>query len=177
MHLDARHDRFDLNAPFRISRGVRTATEVITVTLTDGALTGRGEGVPYPRYGESIDSTLAEIEAVRSAIEAGAGRIDLLSRMKPGAARNAVDCALWDLETRRSGSAVADAIGAPAPTQLASALTIVIDVPDAMQAAAALVADAPLLKVKVDGHDPERQLRAARAGAPDSRMIVDPNES
>ena len=177
MHLDARHDRFDLNAPFRISRGVRTATEVITVTLTEGASTGRGEGVPYPRYGESIESTLAEIEAVRATIESGAGRSELLSQMKPGAARNAVDCALWDLETRRSGVGVADAIGAPSPTPLASALTIVIDVPDAMRAAAALVADSPLLKIKVDGHDPERQVRAARAGAPKPRMIVDPNES
>ena len=98
--LRARHDRFALSRPFRIARGVKTAADVVTVEIADGGVTGRGEGVPYPRYGESIEGSLAEIEGVRPAIEAGAGRAELLALLMPGAARNAVDCALWDLEAK-----------------------------------------------------------------------------
>lgn len=173
----ARHDRFDLIKPFRISRGVKTQADVVTVTLTEGGLQGRGEGVPYPRYGESIDSALAAIEAVRPAIEQGAGREALLSLMPAGAARNAVDCALWDLESRLAGKSVAELLGVPEPQPLASALTIVIDSPIAMGVAARQVATAPLLKVKVDAKLPDAQIRAVRSAAPDARLIVDPNES
>jgi len=175
--LRAQHDRFPLSRPFRIARGVKTAAEVITVTITQGGVTGRGEGVPYPRYGESVESALAEIEQVRAAVEAGAGRQALLSLLSPGAARNAIDCAMWDLEARQLGQDVAHMLGAPAPERLVSALTIGIDTPDAMAQAAAAVAGAPLLKVKVDGKDPAAQLRAVRAAAPDAALIVDPNES
>ncbi|MES2441869.1 MAG: N-acetyl-D-Glu racemase DgcA [Pseudomonadota bacterium] len=175
--LRAQHDSFALNRPFRISRGVRTRTEVITVTVGQGDAAGRGEGVPYPRYGESIESVLAEIEGVRGAIEGGADRQALLGLLEPGAARNAVDCALWDLEARQAGRTVAELIGAPAPERLVSALTVVIDTPEAMAAAAAAIANAPLLKVKVDAHDPAAQIRAVRAVAPDAALIVDPNES
>lgn len=175
--LHAQHDRFALNAPFRISRGIKTAADVVTVTVSESGAVGRGEGVPYPRYGESIESALAAVEQVREAIEAGADRQALLSLLAPGAARNAIDCALWDLEARRSGRDVAAIIGAPAPERLASALTIVIDTPEAMAAAAARLADAPLLKIKVDANDPEAQIRAVRAAAPRAALIVDPNES
>lgn len=175
--LDARHDRFALNRPFRISRGVRTATDVVTVSIGEGEVTGRGEGVPYPRYGESVESVLAQIEDARAFIEAGGSRADVRDTMPAGAARNAVDCALWDLEARLAGTSVASMIGAPEPARLESALTVGIDTPDAMAAAAARVADAPLLKVKVDANEPEAQLRAVRAAAPAPRMIVDPNES
>lgn len=175
--LDVQHDSFALTRPFRISRGVKTAAEVVTVTLRQGDVVGRGEGAPYPRYGESIESTLAAIEGIRGAIEGGVDRQALLTQLPPGAARNAVDCALWDLEARLSGRGVAEAIGAPAPVTLASALTIVIDTPDAMAAAAAEIAGIPLLKVKVDALDPEAQLRAVRAAAPNPKLIVDPNES
>lgn len=175
--LSARHDRFALSRPFRISRGVKTAADVVTVTIADGEATGRGEGVPYPRYGESVESVLAQVEAIGGLIAAGAGRNALREVMPAGAARNAVDCALWDLEARLSGISVATAIGAPAPGRLVSALTIGIDVPDAMARAATAVASAPLLKVKVDANDPEAQLCAVRAAAPDAALIVDPNES
>ena len=175
--LRAQHDRFALTHPFRISRGVKTQADVVTVTIEAGGVTGRGEGVPYPRYGESIETALAEIERVRAAIEDGADRAALMSLLKPGAARNALDCALWDLESRKSGKSVAAMIGAPEPVRLASALTVVIDTPDAMAAAAGAIAGAPLLKIKVDANDPEAQLRAVRAAAPGCRMIVDPNES
>lgn len=175
--LHAQHDRFALTHPFRIARGVKTAADVITVTLREGDLVGRGEGVPYPRYGESVESALAAVEQVRALVEGGAGRAELLKALEPGAARNAIDCALWDLEARRKGRDVASLIGAPAPERLASALTIVIDTPEAMAGAAAAVAHAPLLKVKVDANEPEAQIRAVRAAAPDAALIVDPNES
>lgn len=175
--LRAQHDRFALSRPFRISRGVKTAADVVTVTIAQGEVAGRGEGVPYPRYGESIESALDEIEAARAAIEAGATRDELLTTMRPGAARNAVDCALWDLEARLSGCSVAEMIGNPQPEMLASALTIGIDQPGAMGAAAREIAGAPLIKVKVNTDAPDAQLAAVRAAAPDARLIVDPNES
>jgi L-alanine-DL-glutamate epimerase-like enolase superfamily enzyme len=175
--LDARHDRFALNRPFRISRGVRTETEVITVTIRDGDAVGRGEGVPYPRYGESIETALDAIEEVSLAIEDGADRQALMALLPAGAARNAVDCALWDLEARLSGRSVAELLGAPTPGRIASALTVVIDTPEAMARAAAELAGVPLLKIKVDANDPAAQIRAVRAAAPGPALIVDPNES
>lgn len=170
--LSARHDRFPLSRPFRIARGVKLAADVVTVEVGEGAVVGRGEGVPYPRYGESIDSALAAIEAVRELIEAGASREELLSAMPAGAARNAVDCALWDLEAQFSGKAVGEPL-----RPITSALTIGIDTPEAMAAAARDAAGAPLLKMKVDAEDPAARIRAVRAAAPDAALIVDPNES
>ena len=175
--LDARHDRFALNAPFRISRGVKIAADVVTVTLSEGEVTARGEGVPYPRYGESVESVLAQIESARSALEGGAGRAEIARQMPPGAARNAVDCALWDLESKRTGQSVAALIGAPPPGRIATALTVVIDTPEAMASSAAGMAAAPLLKIKVDASGPEAMVRAIRAAVPSATLIVDPNES
>lgn len=175
--LAAQADRFALARPFRISRGVKNAADVVTVTIAGDGQVGRGEGVPYGRYGETVESALAQIEQVRPAIVAGVGRMELLSLLPPGAARNALDCALWDWEAAQAGRDVAALLGTPEPAALASALTIVIDTPEAMQAAARAVAAAPLLKVKVDALDPEAQLRAVRRAAPDAALIVDPNES
>jgi L-Ala-D/L-Glu epimerase len=175
--LHARHDRFELSRPFRIARGVKTAADVITISICEGAAEGRGEAVPYPRYGESVESALAAVEQVRGLIESGAGRDALLDALPAGAARNALDCALWDLEARLAGRTVADMIGAPAPDRIVSALTVGIDAPEAMARAAAAIADAPLIKVKVDANEPEAQIRAVRAAAPDADLIVDPNES
>lgn len=175
--LRAQHDRFALSRPFRIARGVKTAADVITVTVSEGGVEGRGEGVPYPRYGESVETSLAAIEQVRAAIEAGAGRQALQSLLPPGAARNAVDCALWDLEARMAGIDVAGLAGMAAPGRLASALTIGIDTPEAMAQVALRHSGAPLLKVKVDSDDPAARIRAVRAAAPAVALIVDPNES
>ena len=174
--LHAQHDRFALSRTFRISRGVKTAADVITVTITEGETAGRGEGVPYPRYGESVEATLAAVAEARAAVEAGAGREALQSLLPPGAARNAVDCALWDLEARLSGVDVASRTGV-SPGRLVSAITLGIDTPEAMAEAAARHADAPLLKVKVDAEDPAARIRAVRAAAPRAALIVDPNES
>jgi L-alanine-DL-glutamate epimerase-like enolase superfamily enzyme len=175
--LDARHDRFPLSRPFRIARGVKTVADVVTVTIREGDKVGRGEAVPYPRYGESHASALAGIARVRELIEQKAGRLDLLEALEPGAARNALDCALWDLEARLSGRNVTSMIGGPAPGPIATALTVTIDHPEVMARAAAAVADAPLLKIKVDGGEPAAMIRAVRAAAPGPALIVDPNES
>lgn len=175
--LRARHDRFALSRPFRISRGTKVAADVVTVELTADGATGRGEGVPYPRYGENVESVLAQIAGVRGALEAGAGRTELLAILAPGAARNAVDCALWDLEAKLAGKTVGQIIGAPDGASIPTALTIGIDTPEAMAAAAELLADVPLIKVKVDAHDPASAIRAVRAAAPTAALIVDPNES
>ena len=174
--LHAQHDSFPLNRPFRISRGVKNVAEMVTVTIRDGDRIGRGEAVPYPRYGESPATALAAIEGVRALIEKGAGRAELLRALPAGAARNAVDCALWDLEAKLSGRDVATMIGGAAPAPLPSALTIIIDTPEVMGRAAEAAANAPLLKVKVDADDPAARIRAVRAAAPEAALIVDPNE-
>lgn len=175
--LQVQGEAFPLITPFRISRGIKTVAEVVTVKLTQDGLAGRGECVPYPRYGETVESTIAAIEAARDALEQGAGREDVLRIMPAGAARNAVDCAIWDLEMHTSGTNVAAYLGmepiGPTPT----AITIGLDTPSAMGAAARTLAHVPLIKVKVDRNDPSSQLRAVRAAAPDPRLIVDPNES
>ncbi len=164
--LSAVHEALALHSPFRISRGVKTQADVIVATITGDGRIGRGEAVPYARYGETVANVLAQIDGVRAAIEAGADRAALATLLPPGAARNAIDCALWD----RDGAAP------PAPARVASAITIVIDRPDAMHAAAARVAHVPLLKIKVDASDPAAQIRAVRAAAPGPDLIVDPNE-
>jgi L-alanine-DL-glutamate epimerase-like enolase superfamily enzyme len=176
-HLDVAHDRFGLSTPFRISRGVKTAADVVTVTLRDGGTVGRGEAVPYARYGEGIEDTIAAIHAIAPALNEGAGRQDLAALLPAGAARNAVDCALWDLEARLAGTTVAALAGLDEPVALPSAITIGLDTPDAMARAAAKVATVPLLKVKVDRTDPAAQIAAIRSVAPLPRLIVDPNES
>lgn len=175
--LRAQHDRFPLIRPFRIARGTKTAADVVTVTIGEGDWSGRGEAVPYPRYGETIDGALAAIERVRPLIERGAGRTELLDALPAGAARNAIDCALWDLEARLTGRDVAAMIGGQAVEAMPSAMTIVIDAPEAMARDAAGLAEAPVLKIKVDSSEPAAQIRAVRSAAPMAKLIVDPNES
>jgi L-alanine-DL-glutamate epimerase-like enolase superfamily enzyme len=175
--LNARHDRFGLNAPFRISRGVRTETDVVTVTIGQGEHVGRGEGVPISRYAETIESSLAAIATITPLIEAGGSRADLAAAMPANAARTAVDNALWDLEARLAGTTVAALAGIAEPRPVPTAITISIDTPEAMASAAARFADVPLLKVKVDREDPQARIAAVRSVAPKPRLIVDANES
>jgi L-alanine-DL-glutamate epimerase-like enolase superfamily enzyme len=174
--LVARHEALPLARPFRISRGVKTVADVVVVELTEDGVTGRGEGVPYPRYGESVEGVLAAIKTARAAVEAGTECRELLTLLRPGAARNAVDCALWDLEVKRTGTSVAARLRRSPLEPIVSALTIVIDTPDAMAAAALAVAQVPLIKVKVGADDPAARIRAVRTAAPDAMLIVDPNE-
>lgn len=175
--LSATQRNWPLTSPFRIARGVKTVAETVEVGLREGEHEGRGESVPYARYGESSASVLAQIAGVRANLEAGAGRAELHALLPPGAARNALDLALWDLESRQSGVAVAARLGQPPLEEIVSALTLSLDTPERMGAAAAAVASAALIKVKVDASSPAERIRAVRQSAPQSRLIVDPNES
>jgi L-alanine-DL-glutamate epimerase-like enolase superfamily enzyme len=175
--LNVTQESWPLATPFRISRGVKTVANVIVVEIREGAARGRGEGVPYARYGETPESVLEQVRGATEAIVAGATREQLSALLPPGAARNAVDCALWDLSASLTGQSVTAQLGNGPLFGLISALTVGLDTPDAMKAAALQLRDAPLIKVKVDATDPEAQLRAVRSGAPHARLIVDPNES
>ena len=173
--LEAVHVSTPLNAAFAISRGAKTSAETVRVRLTDGDNAGRGESVPYGRYGETVDSVLAEIEAARDAIEAGISREALQSLMKPGAARCAVDCALWDLEAKKTGKLVWQLAGLPEPRPVETAMTITLDAPEAM-ADAARAAPGRLLKLKLGGAGDLARLQAVHAARPGARLIADANE-
>ena len=169
-------ESWPLERPFRISRGVKTAADVVIVEITAGSVTGRGECVPYPRYGESVDSVAAQIRSISSSLEQGASRGECRKLLPAGAALNAIDCALWDLEAHASGQSVDRMLNLPRPATLTTALTVGLDTPEEMGIAAARMAAAPVIKVKVDGYAPERQLRAVHGAAPNVRLIVDANE-
>ncbi|MEG9528249.1 MAG: dipeptide epimerase, partial [Hyphomicrobiales bacterium] len=170
-------ERFPIAGAFTISRGSRTEIAVVVATITDGDTVGRGECVPYPRYGESVESVSALIAGQAEAIAAGIGREELMARMKAGAARNALDCALFDLEAKRQGRPAWSIAGLPEPRPAITAYTLSLGTPEGMAEAARKAAHRPLLKVKLGGDgDPER-IAAVRAGAPESRLIVDANEA
>lgn len=175
--LSAVHAPFRLNRPFRISRGIKSVADTVFVEISQGDRTGRGESVPYARYAETIDTVLAQIADVRSEIEAGADRARLLEIMPAGAARNALDCALWDLEAKTGGKSVLDIIGWDQLKPVATAITVSLDTPENMAASARTLAQVPLLKIKVDANDPLAAVRAVREAAPKPKIIVDPNES
>jgi len=173
LEIRATRDVFALRSAFTISRGSRTEAQVLTAHVTDGAAAGRGECVPYPRYGESPDSVAAQIEGLATE---GLTRETLAERLPPGAARNAVDCALWDLEAKRAGRRVWQLAGLAAPGPEITAFTLSLDAAPAMRAAAAENAHRPLLKVKLGTPDDMPRLEAVRQGAPAARIIVDANE-
>ena len=175
--LNVRHRTLPLRAPFRISRGVKHAADVVTVEFEQAGCVGRGESVPYPRYGESVASVVDEIEALRNDLCAGMGRDELQARLSPGAARNAVDTALWDLEARLCHVPVWAQLARPPHSPVVTALTVSLDTPQAMEQAATRIADARLIKIKVDAEDPVARIDAVRRAAPSARLIVDPNES
>ena len=167
---------FPIAGVFTISRGSKTEAEVILCTIREGDNAGRGECVPYKRYGETTAGVLAQIEAVRAAVESGIDRLALIKAMPAGAARNAVDCALWDLEAKAGGAPAAARI-APSPRPLETAYTLSLGEPGAMAAQARANAGRPLLKVKIGGGDGDiARIRAVRNAAPASRIILDANE-
>ncbi|MDK4734199.1 N-acetyl-D-Glu racemase DgcA [Rhizobium sp. CNPSo 3490] len=174
--LDIQMNSFPIAGTFTISRGAKTKAEVISCEVTEECAQGHGECVPYRRYGETMESVLAQIEAARPLIESGISRDDLLSAMPPGAARNAVDCALWDLEAKRTGQTVAARLGLTALKPLTTAYTISLGEPEVMAAQAREHAGRALLKVKVGTSDDESRIRAVRAAAPDAAIILDANE-
>ena len=169
-------ERFPIRGKFTISRGSRTEAVVVAVSLSDGTHRGRGECLPYPRYGETPEGVVAAIEAMGPALAAGMDRAALQAAMKPGAARNALDCALWDLEAKRAGQPVWRLAGLTAPEPVITAFTLSLDTADAMRAKAAENAHRPLLKIKLGTPDDLPRLKAVREGAPAARLIIDANE-
>lgn len=165
-------ETFALNTPFTISRGSKTEARVITVSITRGGITGRGECVPYARYGESLDSVAAQIAGLPDDI----GRAALQQALPPGAARNAVDCALWDLQAKSEGRPAWQIAGLAPPQPVEIAFTLSLDTPEAMRAAAARNAHRAILKVKLGTPADMPRLEAVRQGAPGVRLIIDANE-
>lgn len=170
--ITATEDRFPLAQPFTISRGTKTEAQVLTVRLTRGGVTGWGECVPYARYGETLDSVRAAVGALPSSIT----RQDLQDALASGAARNAVDAALWDLEAKQAGVRVWALAGLPRPRPVVTAFTLSLGSPDEMKEAARQNAHRPILKIKLGTADDMPRLEAVRAGAPRCRIIVDANE-
>jgi L-Ala-D/L-Glu epimerase / N-acetyl-D-glutamate racemase len=176
LKIEAREEIFPLHQPFRISRGSRTEASVITVSASDGQYTGRGEGVPITRYNQSTDSVLEQINFIAGVLDLN--RDKLAELLPPGAARNALDCALWDLEAKRSGKRAWELANIPFVAKIASSFTISLDAPAKMRDAAAAAIGLPILKLKLrgDDHDVER-VKAVRAATPSARLLIDANES
>lgn len=169
-------EHFPIAGRFVISRGAKTEAVTVVATIRDRGAKGRGEAVPYARYGESVESVVMQIEQVRDAIEQGLEPAGLRAILPPGAARNALDCALWDLAAKRAGVRVHQLIGLPAPVPVITAFTISVGTPDEM-AEAAKACGRPLLKIKLAGKgDPDR-IAAVRRAVPDATLIVDANEA
>lgn len=175
--LSARIESFPLRQHFTISRGTKTETIVVTATVSDGDFSGQGECGPNIRYDETPDSVLAQIEALAPAVESGLDRAALQNALPPGAARNALDCALWDYEAKRTGTPVWRRAGLEAPRSLTTAFTLSADTPDAMARDAATNADRPILKLKLTGDEDLARVRAVHEAAPQAQLIVDANEA
>ena len=170
MRIDVTHDVFKLAQVFTIARGSRTEAKVVTVHLDDGTHRGWGECVPYARYGETLDSVEAQIAGF-------SGRwCDLQEELPAGAARNALDCALWDHAAKMAGKPVWAMLDLPKPGPMITAFTLSLDTPEKMKLSAAKHAHRPLLKIKLGTPDDMARLEAVRAGAPDAKIIVDANE-
>ena len=172
--LDAHIERWPIEGGFAISRGAKTEAVVIVARVSRGNFIGRGECVPYGRYSETPEGTLA---AVRELGGRSLDRAALQKLMPPGAARNGLDCALWDLEAKETGRRIWDLLGLPAPTPLTTAFTISLGTPQSMAEATAKAAHRPLLKIKLGGDGDVERIRAVRKAAPKSELIVDANEA
>jgi L-alanine-DL-glutamate epimerase-like enolase superfamily enzyme len=175
--LSVRHESWPIKGAFTISRGSRTAAEVVVAELDDGNVKGRGECVPYPHYGESVAGVVADIEGLADAVADGLDRAGLQTAMVAGAARNALDCAFWDLEAKRAGRRAWDLAGLDEPEPAVTAFTISVGPAEGMAADAAANRDRPLLKVKLAGPGDLERIEAVRAAAPAARLVVDANEA
>jgi L-alanine-DL-glutamate epimerase-like enolase superfamily enzyme len=170
-------ERWPIRGRFTISRGAKHEAVVVVATISDGASSGRGECVPYPRYGESVEGVVAAIEACAPAIAAGLDRDGLQALLPPGAARNALDCALWDLEAKISGRSAAELAGLGPLRTVETAFTISLASPEEMAASACEAAHYPLIKLKLGGDGDEARLAAIRDAVPNARLIADANEA
>lgn len=174
--LTIRIESWPIAGQFTISRGAKTEAKVVVAELSQDGLRGRGECVPYARYGESADAVAALLERMAEKVAAGLDRKLLQTAMPAGAARNALDCAFWDLEAKRAGKPVHELAGLPAPHVLTTAYTISLGSPEAMAQAAREAVARPLLKIKLGSDGDPQRLAAIRAAVPDTELIVDANE-
>ncbi|HWE79600.1 MAG TPA: N-acetyl-D-Glu racemase DgcA [Pseudolabrys sp.] len=176
LSLSVAVERWPIAGSFAISRGSKTEAVVVVAELGDGKARGRGECVPYARYGETVEDVAAAIEALRPRLEAGLDRSGLQAALRPGAARNALDCAFWDLEAKASGRSAAELAGLDPLEPLTTAYTISIGTPEEMARAAEREASRPLLKIKLGRDGDAARIAAVRRAAPDATLIVDANE-
>jgi L-Ala-D/L-Glu epimerase len=177
LKFSARIERWPIAGSFTISRGAKTEAVTVVAELSRGGLTGRGECVPYPRYGETPEATLAALKSMREPLRRGLDRQALQQAMPAGAARNALDCAWLDLEAKTRGQRVWDVLGRAPPRPCTTAYTISLGTPEAMAAATAKAAHRRLLKIKLGGDGDGARIKAVRHAAPDSELIVDANEA
>ncbi len=175
--LRVRRESWPLARPFSIARGTKTSADVVVAEIEDDGIVGRGECVPYARYGETIEGVVARLEIERGAIADGLDRHALQTRLPAGAARNALDCALWDFDAKAAGRPAWEMAGVAPPQPTVTAETIGLDNPEAMGRAAARLAGRPLLKIKLDGEHIVERVTAVRTAAPKARLIVDANEA
>jgi L-alanine-DL-glutamate epimerase-like enolase superfamily enzyme len=176
LKIETRKEIFPLDHPFRISRGSRTESCVVTVKMNDGQYSGHGEGVPIARYNQSPESVLAQIESIRAVGDLDRNKLSTV--LPAGAARNALDCALWDLEAKRSGKRAWELTDIEIADQVETCFTISLDTPAKMADAAAAARELPALKLKLGGHDTDlARVEAVRAVAPKARLFIDANES
>jgi len=176
LSLAVRIEHWPIAGSFTISRGAKTQASVVVAELSDGRHRGRGECVPYARYGETVDGVVEAISALTDAIARGLDRGALQEAMRPGAARNALDCAFWDLAAKRAGKPVHELAGLPPPKPLVTAYTISLAAAEVMAEQAAKAAGRALLKVKLGGTDDLARIMAVRRAAPNAELIVDANE-
>ena len=178
--LEVARESWPIDGSFTISRGSKTSAEVVTVTIVEQGITGRGECVPYARYGETIESVISQVNSQQELIASESGiaevRAVLQSALPAGAARNAVDCALWDLESKQTGCRIWELANVAVPDRVVTAYTLSLDTPEKMYAAAVKYSSRPLLKLKLAGEGDVERVTAVREGAPKSKIIVDANE-
>jgi L-alanine-DL-glutamate epimerase-like enolase superfamily enzyme len=175
--LTVRTERWPIAGAFTIARGAKTEALVVVAEIGDGAVIGRGECVPYARYGETVEGVTAAIAAMRGALAGGLDRNALQSAMPAGAARNALDCAFWDFEAKTARRPVHALAGLPEPHELATAYTISLGTPEAMAEVTGRAATRKLLKIKLGGEGDRPRIAAVRAAAPNAELIVDANEA
>jgi len=177
IEVTATPESWPIRGGFRLSRGSKAAADVVVATLRRGGARGRGECVPYSRYGESVASVVAQIESLDGELDDGFDRTALQALLPAGAARNALDCALWDLQAKATGTPVATLAGIAAPGPVTTAYTLSVDTPARMGEAARAHRDAPLLKLKLAGDQDFERVQAVRGGAPQAKIVVDANEA
>ena len=174
--VEVREEIWPLKKVFRISRGSHTEAQVVVVTVANDEHIGRGEGVPIKRYAQSVESVLAQIESIKAEKKLDRQRLQQL--LPAGAARNALDCALWDLEAKTSGKRVWELANVPIVLEVETSFTISLDTPEKMAAAAAVAAELPILKLKLQGDDLDlARVKGVRESAPAARLLLDANES